>query len=75
MCAGRMSGQLGGAINYSIFSLWLFLAFVGFAIAMSSLSALQHYENKTGISDGVLSASFLVSHELHIIMQASKSFA
>lgn len=47
-----MSGQFGGAINYTIFSIWLFLAFSGFAIAMSSLSALQHYENETGISDG-----------------------
>jgi hypothetical protein len=50
--SGKLSGQLGGAVNYSIFSLWLFLSFAGFAIFMSSLSALQHYENETGISDG-----------------------
>jgi hypothetical protein len=50
--AGRMSGQFGGVVNYTIFSIWLFMAFAGFAIFLSSLSALQHYENETGISDG-----------------------
>lgn len=33
-----------------MFSLWLFLAFAGFAIALGSLAALQHYENHTGLS-------------------------
>lgn len=49
---GKISGQVGGPINYAIFSFWIFMSFAGFAIAMSSMSALQHYENKTGISDG-----------------------
>ncbi|BDA49382.1 hypothetical protein COCOBI_13-4940 [Coccomyxa sp. Obi] len=50
--AGRISSQVGGPVNYAIFSFWIFISFAGWAIAMSSMSALQHYENKTGISDG-----------------------
>lgn len=52
MPAGRLSSQVGGPINYSFFSFWVFMGFAGFAITLGSLSALQHYENKTGLSDG-----------------------
>ncbi|KAK9918602.1 hypothetical protein WJX75_005254 [Coccomyxa subellipsoidea] len=50
--AGRISGQVGGPVNYAIYSFWIFISFAGWAIALGSMSALQHYENKTGISDG-----------------------
>ena len=51
-CAGPLSSQVGGPANYSYFSFWLFIAFAGWAISLGSLSALQHYENRSGLSDG-----------------------
>ena len=37
-------------MNYAFFSLWLALGFSGWIIACSGLSALQRYENHSGIS-------------------------
>lgn len=51
-CAGPLSSQVGGPVNYLFFCFWLFIAFAGWAITLGSLSALQHYENKSGLSDG-----------------------
>ncbi len=48
--AGTITGQLGGVVNYAIFSFWLFISFAGWIIALSCLSALQHYENTSGLS-------------------------
>ncbi len=39
-------------MNYAFFSVWLALGFSGWIIACSGLSALQRYENHSGISDG-----------------------
>ena len=47
-----MSAPLGSRLNYFFFVFWLFLAYAGFSIALGSLSALQHYENHSGLSDG-----------------------
>lgn len=48
--AGTITSQLGGVVNYAIFSFWLFISFAGWIIALSCLSALQRYENDTGLS-------------------------
>ena len=37
-------------MNYAFFSLWLALGFSGWIIACAGLSALQRYENHSGIS-------------------------
>lgn len=50
--AGGITGQVGGLVNYIIFSFWIFISFAGWIVALSCLSALQHYENDTGISAG-----------------------
>ena len=54
--AGPFTSQLGGPVNYAFFSLWLALGFSGWMIACACLSALQRYENHSGISDGQFSA-------------------
>ena len=56
--AGPMTSQLGGPVNYAFFSLWLALGFSGWIIACSGMSALQRYENHSGIS--VLGASLVL---------------
>ena len=40
-------------MNYAFFSVWLALGFSGWIIACAGLSALQRYENHSGISDGL----------------------
>ena len=57
--AGGITGQVGGLVNYIIFSFWIFVSFAGWIVALSSLSALQHYENDTGISAGETAATEL----------------
>ena len=47
-----MSAPFGSRLNYFFFAFWLFMAYAGWAIALGSLSALQHYENHSGLSDG-----------------------
>ncbi|CAL8462068.1 g1599 [Coccomyxa elongata] len=47
---GTITSQLGGVVNYAIFSFWLFISFAGWIIALSCLSALQRYENNSGLS-------------------------
>ena len=37
-------------MNYAFFSVWLALGFSGWIIACSGLSALQRYENHSGLS-------------------------
>ena len=49
---GAFSAPFGSRLNYCSFAIWLFLAYAGWAIALGSLSALQHYENNSGLSDG-----------------------
>lgn len=39
-------------MNYAVTSLWLFLAYAGWAIALGGLSALQHYVNDSGSNGG-----------------------
>ena len=41
-------------MNYAFFSLWLALGFSGWIIACAGQSALQRYENHSGISDGTI---------------------
>ena len=47
---GPISSQLGGPVNYAFFSVWLALGFSGWIIGCAGLSALQRYENHSGIS-------------------------
>lgn len=39
-------------MNYAVTSIWLFLAFAGWAIALGGLSALQRYVNGSGSNGG-----------------------
>lgn len=50
-------------MNYAFFSLWLALGFSGWIIACAGLSALQRYENHSGISVlGTMPAFFSCPH-------------
>ena len=62
-------------MNYAFFSVWLALGFSGWIIACAGLSALQRYENHSGISVLGMTLQFpsWYHHRLTLIRKAIRS--